>query len=147
MTPDWLVQHWALVAAVATATAALVVVAVRLWLRSRAARLGRALRQRRRRELELQKAARSARRIARSLRRLEEKAGKIAPKRLSEAEGRAQDARRLYEIAADQLLVAENHVRKIIVEEFPPGQHETLRRRHRLSDVPRKAAFSFDGSS
>ena len=146
MTPDWLVQHWALVAATAAVAAALLVLAVRLWMQSRAARLRRALRRKRQRERELKKAARSARRIGRSLGRLEDKAGKIAPKRLSEAQGRAQDARRLCEIAADQLLVAENHVRKIIVEEFPPGQHEALRRRHRLSDAPRKADFGFDGN-
>ncbi len=145
MNRDWLVQHWALIAAMATAAAALLAVAVSLWSRSRAARLKRALRQRRRRERALEKAARSARRLGRSLRRLEEKAEKIAPKRLSEARGQAEDARRLCEIAADQLLVAENHLRKIIVEEFPPGRHEALRRRYRLSDVPRKAAFSFDG--
>jgi len=93
----------------------------------------------------LKRAARTARRTERALRRLEEKAGKIAPKRLSEARGYAEDARRLYDIAADQLLVAENHVRKIVVEEFPPGRHEALRRRYRLSDTPQKAAFSFDG--
>jgi len=147
MDPDWLLRHWALLAAAAVAAAALFAVLVRVWSGSRAARLKRALRQRRRKESELERAARSARRADRSLRRLEGKVGKIPPKRLTEAEGHAQDARRLYEIAADQLLVAENHVRKIIVEEFPPGQHDALRGRHRLSDVPRKAAFSFDGSS
>ncbi|MEO1248132.1 MAG: hypothetical protein AAFX56_20845 [Pseudomonadota bacterium] len=139
-------QHWALFAAATAAAVAVTAIAILLWRQSRSGRLRRALKLRRQRLRALAKAAKCARRAKHVLSRLQAKSATIAPNRLVEAEGRYQDCRRLAEIAADQLLVAENRLRKIIVEEFPPGRHEALRQRYRLLDAPAKKPFSFDGT-
>ena len=54
-----------------------------------------------------------------------------------------QDAEALLKIASDQVLIAENHVRKIIVEEFPPKHHERLRRRYLPGEGDDGKPFSF----
>ena len=54
----------------------------------------------------------------------------MKPRRLEEAAGAVQDAEALLKIAGDKVLIAENHVRRIIVEEFPPKHHERMRSRY-----------------
>ena len=49
----------------------------------------------------------------------------------------------LLKIAADQVLIAENHVRKIIVEEFPPNRHERMRGRFLPGEREDGKPFSF----
>jgi hypothetical protein len=41
------------------------------------------------------------------------------------------------------VLIAENHVRKIIVEEFPPRLHERLRERYLPGEGADSRPFSF----
>ena len=78
-----------------------------------------------------------------ALERLEGKAASVAPRRLQEAVEAAQDAEALLKIANDQVLIAENHVRKIIVEEFPPRSHDRLRARCLPGEHADARPFSF----
>ena len=78
--------------------------------------------------------------------RLEGLAGRsesVKPVRLQEARDALQDAEALLKIARDHVLIAENHVRKIIVEEFPPKHHERLRRRCLPGEDDDSKPFSF----
>ena len=70
---------------------------------------------------------------------LESPRGQLAVARKREA---VEDARALAKIAHDQLLVAENMLRKVIVEEFPPRRHEPLRRRYLRSDEERSRPYA-----
>ena len=65
------------------------------------------------------------------------------PMLVQEARDALQDARALQKIADDRLLVAENQVRRIIVEEFPPIKQLRLRRRYLPADVRDPRPFSF----
>ena len=82
------------------------------------------------------------RRSERVLARLEEHADSVRPSQLEAASEAVEDARALAKIAHDQLLVAENMLRKVIVEEFPPRRHEPLRRRYLRSDEERSRPYA-----
>ena len=111
------------------ATVALIV-AVRLWqisARGRLATANRALRQRCRQAAQSEAAvARAQARIG----RLERNGNSVKPRLLEEARGTLADTLALAKIADDQVLIARNRLRHVILEEFPPGRHETLRRRY-----------------
>jgi hypothetical protein len=77
--------------------------------------------------------------------KLEKRAGRVVPKILDEARSLLGDAERLVEVRAGALKVAENHVRMIIVEEYPPSRHDALRRRYGVPEHPDARPFSFDG--
>ena len=58
-----------------------------------------------------------------------ERASKTKPRVIDEARGCLEDARALQKVADDQVLIARNEVRQIIVAEFSPRHQEVLRRR------------------
>jgi hypothetical protein len=75
--------------------------------------------------------------------RLLQRADKVKPRHLQEAHEALEDARALAKIADEGVLIAENHVRRVILEEFPLAQHEKLRRKY-LPEAPRdKRPFTF----
>lgn len=67
--------------------------------------------------------------------RLERRAERVRPRALREADEALADAKALAKIAADRLAIAENHLRRVIFEEFPPARHERLRMKY-LPDRP-----------
>lgn len=71
------------------------------------------------------------------------RADTVKPRRLQEAKDRLEDARALAKIADDQLMIARNHVRRVILEEYPPRKHEQLRRKYLPDDQPDGKPFSF----
>jgi len=135
--------HWAL------AVASVIVVA--LVLRSLWNLAGRSPRGKLRRANKRLKAARSvaiqakkrAARARRHAERLEQKAQSVPPIRLEEARGALTDAESLSKIAGDQLMVAENQLRKVVVEQFPPDQHDRLRDRYLKDDGRKTFPFKF----
>jgi len=143
MTVEFLQRHWALAAA-SVLVAAIVLFAVwRAWLDSPRGRLHRARRRLREKELE---AGRQQKRLARRSAQLESLRGKadaVKPVRLQEAAEAVQDAEALLKIANDQVLIAGNHVRKLIVEEFPPKRHERMRSKYLPGEHNDGKPFSF----
>ncbi len=81
----------------------------------------------RKNEAKAMKAVEKAESIAK---RLDENAEQTKPRLLQEAKDVLQDARALAKIANDKLMVAENHVRLIILDEYPPDQQEALRKKY-----------------
>ncbi len=130
MSLNSLQQHWALVIAGVVGAAVLLFAAWRAWRDSPRGRLRMARRRLRDKDLEARRQHKQLERLSTNLDRLQRKADSVKPIRLQEATEAAQDARALLKIAEDQVLIAENHVRKIIVEEFPPQHHERLRSRY-----------------
>ena len=81
----------------------------------------------RKNEAKAMKAVEKAESIAK---RLDENAETTKPRLLQEAIDTLQDARALATIANDKLMVAENHVRRIILDEYPPVRQEALQKKH-----------------
>ena len=143
MTLSSLQQYWALLVAGVVGTAVLMFVAWRAWLDSPSGRLRVARRHLRDKRLAAQRQEKLLQRLSARLDSLETKAGSVPPRRLREAAEAVQDADALLKIAGDQVLIAENHVRKIIVEEYPPKHHERMRGRYLPGERTDGKPFSF----
>ena len=143
MTLANLQQHWALVGASVLGTAVLLFVLWRAWLDSPRGRLAVARRRLHAALGTARKRQKAVKSLATTLDRLEAKSESVKPVRLQEAAEAVQDAEALLKVATDQVLIAENHVRKIIVEEFPPKRHERLRNRYLPGERADGRPFSF----
>ncbi len=143
MTLAELQQHWALFGAAAVGAAVLLFAAWRAWLDSSRGRLRAARRRLLQKRREAAKCRRARERVKAKLEGLVGRSESVKPVRLQEARDALQDAEALLKIARDQVLIAENHVRKIIVEEFPPKHHERLRRRCLPGESEDGKPFSF----
>lgn len=143
MSPEFLQQHWALVAASVVGLVVLLFVGWRVWLDSSRGRLQAAFRRLRARRVEAARQRRTLQRATATLGRLQKNAVSVKPIRLQEATEAVHDAEALLKIANDQVLIAENHVRKIIVEEFPPKRHEDMRRKYLPGESDNGKPFTF----
>ena len=143
MNAEVLQTHWALLLASITGCALLlfaVAVLANNSARGQLRRKQKVLKQERGR---LRKAEAVVEKAERQKSRLMKLADRVKPRLLRESAEAVEDARALAKIAADRVLVAENHLRRVIVEEFPPTQHEKLRSRY-LPDAPeKKRPFTF----
>ena len=136
MSREFLQQHWALAAASLIGLAVLLVLGRALVLGTRGAQLNARVRELRESEKAVVKTGRAVAKATRKLERLRHKADSVRPRVIDEEQGNLEDAKALHKIAHDRVLVAENHVRKVIVEEYPPKRHDALRNRL----LPRQAA-------
>jgi hypothetical protein len=118
-------------------------VAWRAWLDSPHGRLGIARRHLRDKCVAQAKQRKALQRLSSRLDHLEARSDAVKPRALREAAEAVQDAEALLKIAGDQVLIAENHVRKIIVEEFPPNRHERMRGRFLPGEREDGKPFSF----
>lgn len=143
MTLEYLQQYWALVGASVVGTAVLLFVLWRAWQDSPRGRLAVARRSLHKARREARKRAWKAQSLATRLGELEAMSESVRPIRLQEAAEAVQDAEALLKIAADQVLIAENHVRKIIVEQFPPKRHERMRSRYLPDERADGRPFTF----
>jgi hypothetical protein len=141
MSLKTLTAYWAPLVASVTGVALVLFVGWRLWLQSPRGQLSVAKSRLRARTQEADRARRVLKKSISVLASLESRSDSVRPSRLQEASEAVEDARALAKIAHDQLLVAENLLRKVIVEEFPPRRHESMRRRYLRSDEERGKPF------
>lgn len=130
MTLDFAIRNWSLVVASVLALAIGLFVAHRVFSASARGQLRQQLRVLKQRYRQVDRAQRDVDKAAARLAKLRSKAASVKPRHGREAAEALEDARSLLKIAADQVLIAENHARKVIVEEFPPKRHEALRAKH-----------------
>jgi len=143
MTLEFLQMHWAPAAASVVGLVVVLFVGWRAWLDSSQGRLQAAHRRLHARRQEAARQHRTVQRATAKLGRLQKNAGSVKPLRLQEAAEAVQDAQALLKIASDQVLIAQNHVRKIIVEEFPPKRHERMRRKYLPEEPENDKPFTF----
>jgi hypothetical protein len=143
MNTNTLTENWALWAAMLPIAIGVVSVGVILFRRSSRGQLLRAVTAHKKVARELRKARHLVEEAVSRLARLNARAGKVKPRVLQEAGEALQDARSLEKIAGDQVQVATNQVRRVIFEEFPPSQHERLRRKFLPQDVRENRPFTF----
>ncbi len=138
-------ENWALVAASVVIWALVIQAIFSLVRRSSGAQLRRALSELEHKRSDARSAHRRANRARRRCERLEARLASVRPVRLEEARNALSDGEALLKIANDQVLVAENKVRRVIVEQFPPAKQEKLRVRHKVSATPSDKPFTFQG--
>lgn len=143
MRTDFLIQNWALFAAAVLGTVVTLFVLFRVFQESRRGRLQACARELRRSRARLRKASHTSARTATRLERLQARSDSVPPRRLQEATDARDDALALEKIASDQLLIAKNQLRKLIVEEFPPRRQAVLRSRYLADDEPDNKPFTF----
>jgi len=95
-------------------------------------RLNRQRRELKHRLFERQQAEKAADKAQRDFAKLQSRAQNVQPKQLREAEGLAADMQTMLVHANDKVLVAENHVRRILLDEFPPAVHQQLLEKYSL---------------
>jgi hypothetical protein len=143
---DWnmLKSNWALIVAAVIGLLIMVFVVMQLIKKSARGQLCATLQTLAKARLDEAKAMKSVEKAERIARRLHDNAGRVKPRHLQEAKDALQDARALAKIAKDKILIAENHVRRVILEEFPPLEHEAMRQRY-LPDAARdRKPFTFE---
>jgi hypothetical protein len=135
--------HWALILACATGIVLLLLAAWHVFRNSARGQLRRMRRSLERERATLCKATAVVRKAERQKSRLSQHAERVKPRLLNEASEALEDARALAKIAGDRVLVAENHLRRVILEEFPPAQHERLRSLYLPDGAADKRPFTF----
>ena len=95
-------------------------------------RLNRQRRELKHRLFERQLAEKAADKAQRDFAKLRSRAQNVQPKQLREAEGLASDMKTMLVHTNDKVMVAENHVRRILLDEFPPAVHQQLLKKYSL---------------
>lgn len=143
MNLQFVQQYWAVLAAGGLILALAPWLLFRAWGQTARGRLRARVRDLRRCEARHERLRRAADRMESKVRRLQARADAVPPRRLSEGGEALDDARALMKIAHDQVLVAQNLVRQVIVEEFPPKRHDALRARFLRDRQPDRKPFEF----
>ena len=140
---DLLVENWALVAASVLVAGLTLQGLYVLAGRTPAARLRRARLRMQARRQDALRARRLADRARRRCERLEGRSQSIRPVKLAAARESQMDAESRLKIARDQVLVAENQLRRVIVEHYPPAKQDKLRARYRVGESASDKPFTF----
>jgi hypothetical protein len=135
--------HWALILASVTALVLLLLAVSYFARHSARGQLRRARKVLDRERLSLRRAIAVADKAERQRARLMQHVDRVKPRVLEESNEALADAKALAKIAADRVLVAENHLRRTILEEFPPSQHQSLRSRYLPETGRDKMPFTF----
>lgn len=143
MAREFFMQHWPILVASALAAAVVMQLAWQGVGRSASGQLRRVVHEKHEQARIAGKAKATTARVESKLDALLKKSERVKPSVLQECKEALQDARALQKIAEDKLMIAENHVRRVIHEEFPPNRQEQLRLKY-LPEVARdKRPFSF----
>ena len=130
MAIEFVQHHWAILAASVLGLGISLFVAVRAFEDSARGQLLRLVRAHDEKIRAADKARKVASNAAAKLQRMSANRDSAIPRHLSEAAHALEDAQALAKIADDQVMISANLVRKIIVEEFPPQQHASLRAKY-----------------
>lgn len=136
-------RHWALLIALIIAIVIGVMAMAGMLSRSAAGRLRQAVRVLRKRDSALKKQQRVTRAAKARADKLRSNAARVKPRLVAEAQGAFEDASLSLQVASDQALIARNHVRKVIFEEYPPDRQGSLMQRYLPGKDPERG-FRFD---
>ncbi len=143
MTVELLRQNWAItIAAVILMIVAAIIIAA-IYRRSAGGQLAQVATGASAARIKLSKAHNAIVEAEKRVSKLQSKAVSVKPRILEEAKLTLQDAKALQKIAHDGVLVANNQLRRVIFEEFPPAKHEALRKKYLPDDKPDANPFSF----
>lgn len=136
-------NYWALLAGSSLAILVLAFVVLKLFRQSAAGQLRRVRGVLKAAVRERDKAVAQSTKALRKVQKLDAKSASTKPRLLTEAKEFLDDSRALEKIAQDKLLVAENHVRQVICEEYPPHRHDKMRAKYLPSETSPDKPFTF----
>lgn len=93
-------------------------------------RLNRQSRELRHRLYELKHAEKLAAKANRTYVKMKQQADRVQPNKLREAEVMAEDRKTMLGHAKDKVMAAQNHVRNVVLNEYPPVYQESLLRKY-----------------
>jgi len=143
MNLESLQSDWAVWLALGAIIIALAVLAPKLLRMTSRSKLKQVLADLKAARKELRESVRTSRKGEKKVQKLVARAKKVKPRILQEAKEALEDAQALEKILQDKVMVAENHVRRVIHDEFPPAEHERMREKHLLQDVKDERPFTF----
>ncbi len=143
MSMEFLQHNWAILGASVLGAAIAVFVAFRVFEDSARGQLLQLVRTYDKKILAVDKATRHVTAAEAKLRNLRARQDSAKPRHVQEASEVIEDANSLHQIAGDQVLIAANHVRKFILEEFPPKRHDRLRAKYLSDSAPDGKPFTF----
>ncbi len=123
-------QYWALVVASILGLGIALFVIFRLVQDSRRGRLASALNHLQERERALEKASKEVAKLLKKCEKLAARGDKVPPNQLLGAKDALAAARETEALLQDQVLVARNEARNIILQDYPPNRHDAMRRRY-----------------
>ena len=136
-------NNWALLAGLMLLALVFVYAATRMYQRSAHGQLRRTRRNLLFAVRQQEKATTKSSACEKRLHKLTAKSESTRPRIVQEAREALDDARALEKIADDKVLVAENHVRKVIVNEYSPQKHARMRKRFLPSEKHASGPFTF----
>ena len=92
---------------------------------------------------ELRKTARVAEKAEKKLQKMQANIDRVKPRELQEAKDAVDDSKALAKILSDKMMVAQNHVRRVIHDEFPPSKHDRMRAKYLPQDIKDERPFQF----
>jgi hypothetical protein len=143
MTLEFVQHNWAVLVASVLGLGIGLFVAYRVFDDSARGRLMHLVRLYDEKILAANKAQRVASKADAKLQKLRAKLQSAKPRHVQEMSEALEDAHALLKIAKDQVLIAANHLRKLILEEFPPARHEQLQSKYLPDTSPDKKPFTF----
>jgi exonuclease VII small subunit len=143
MNMESLQSDWAIWLALVAAVIAVVMIIPILVKQTSGSKLKRVLVDMKEAHKALRKCTRTTANAENKLQKLSSNAGRVKPRVLQEAKEAVEDGQALTKILSDKLMVAENHVRRVIHDEFPPAKHDRMRARYLPQDVIDKRPLSF----
>jgi transposase len=143
MILEMLQTHWAAWMALALLLFAAGMITPQLLEKTSRSKLNRVLGNMKEARKELRKAHRGKDKAEKKFRKLLARGDRVKPRILEEAREAVDDGRSLAKIMSDKLMVAETHVRRIILDEYPPAEHDRLREKYLAPDLEDTRPFSF----
>lgn len=143
MNIESLQSDWAIWLALASLVIAIVLTIPILLKQTARSKLNKVLSDLKETQKELRKTARVSNKTEKKLQTMLANIECVKPRELQEAKDAVDDGKALTKILSDKMMVAQNHVRRVIHDEFPPAKHDRMRAKYLPQDVKEGRPFQF----
>jgi peptidoglycan hydrolase CwlO-like protein len=143
MNIESLQSDWAIWLALASLVIAIVLIIPILLKQTARSKLNKVLSDLKETQKELHKTARVSNKTEKKLQKMLANIELVKPRELQEAKDSVDDSKALTKILSDKMMVAQNHVRRVIHDEFPPAKHDRMRAKYLPQDVKEDRPFQF----
>jgi peptidoglycan hydrolase CwlO-like protein len=143
MNIESLQSDWAIWLALASLVIAIVLTIPILLKQTARSKLNKVLSDLNETQKELRKTARVSNKTEKKLQKMLTNIELVKPRELQEAKDSVDDSKALTKILSDKMMVAQNHVRRVIHDEFPPAKHDRMRAKYLPQDVKEDRPFQF----
>ncbi len=143
MNIESLQSDWAIWLALASLVIAIVLIIPILLKQTARSKLNKVLSDLKETQKELRKTARASNKTEKKLQKMLANIERVKPRELQEAKDAVDDGKALTKILSDKMMIAQNHVRRVIHDEFPPAKHDRMRAKYLPQDVKENRPFQF----